>query len=132
MKQNRYGVFALMFLLFMPGASLMAAGDGINTTELIARFVNFIVFFGGLGYILKAPVVEFFRKRVEDIRTNLEKAETSQKEARDELDRIEDKMKRLDAEVEVLDEFKAQAEVPPPMNFGDYFSSRLAANYDYT
>ena len=38
----------------------------------------------------------------------------------------------LDAEVEVLNGFKTGATSLPSMNFGEYFSSRLAVNYDYS
>jgi len=38
----------------------------------------------------------------------------------------------LDADVEVLAGFKNGAASLPPMNFGDYFASRLAANYDHS
>lgn len=107
MKQNRSRVSALRFLLLLPGTLMASGGEhGIDMTHLIAQFVNFFVFFGGLAYILRKPVAEFFAKRVEDIRKSLEKAETSQRNARNELDRIEEKMKSLDAEVE---EINAQA-----------------------
>ena len=95
---------AMLLPLFVVGLPALAAGDGhgFDMTLFIAKIVNTLIFFGGLAYILKAPVSEFFRNRHKDIKDSLERAEVSVTEANSQINRIESQMANLDAELEQI------------------------------
>jgi len=89
----------LLTPLFLAASPLMASGDGPDWANFSYQLVNFVIFFGGLFYILKKPMIEFFVNRVKGIRDSLELAENSREEAKNRLDEIEGKMANLDAEL---------------------------------
>lgn len=110
-------VAKLSFLLgvCLLGAPLLAAGGadghhGVNWTEFTAKVFNFVVFFGGLGYILKDPLRNFFTDRLHTIRESLAKAENSYTDATRQLEEIDAKMARLDEELAAI-EAKAKQEI---------------------
>lgn len=103
--------FTAALLLF--SAPLMAAGGdgkGFNWMMEVYRLINFLVFFGGLAYILRKPVGDFFAGRVKDIRESLKLSESSVTDANSQLEEIEAKMKRLEEELEAINE-KAKADM---------------------
>lgn len=73
-----------------------AAGDA----PLAAKIVNYVLFFGGLGYLLRGVVGKFFKERQAKIRDSLAMAEKSREEAARRLDELKEKMKDLDRELE--------------------------------
>lgn len=95
------GVF--LFPLLVSGAPLMAAGGDV----LVPKIINTVIFFGGLGYLLRNVIADFFGNRVKTIRNDLEKAEKSREEANRRLAELDEKMKNLDSEVE---DIRAQAQ----------------------
>lgn len=95
-------VKVLCVMLVMPvlaSGSGEGHGHGYDAGYLIPQIVNFLVFFGGLGYILKKPVSEFFAGRQSGIRHSLELAEKSREEAKRQLDEIDAKSANLDTEL---------------------------------
>lgn len=109
---KRKAKWICVMLLAVMGLPLMASGDGepFNWKELIAKIVNFAIFFGALGYILKKPVVDFFTGRRAEIETSLSKAESCRLEAARQLEEIEAQSASLGAEVaEILEQAQADA-----------------------
>jgi F-type H+-transporting ATPase subunit b len=96
----------VLFVLLLTALPLMAGGSGeeghhsgFDTHFIYAQILNFVLFFGLLGYILKKPVQEFFSGRVATIRESLAVAEKSREEAKRQLDEIEAKSANLDSEL---------------------------------
>lgn len=78
--------------------------------ETIGRWFNLAVLFGVIIYFVRKPLADFFRKRRDDILTQLEEANRARLEAEKKLAAIEAKMENLEAEVEEIHK-DARAEV---------------------
>jgi F-type H+-transporting ATPase subunit b len=72
--------------------------------QVIARWANFAVLFGGLAYLLRRPMVEFFQHRRDEIRTGLQRAQDAQKKAEGRMEEIERRLAQLSAHVAALKE----------------------------
>lgn len=73
----------------------------------VARWANFIVLFGGLAFLLRKPMAEFFTARRNDIGEGLRRAEDAQTSAQARMDEIEKRLANLAGEV---DKLRADAE----------------------
>ncbi len=102
MKQNflKGALFAPFFVVSLP---TLAAEGGVDLTSQV---INCLIFFGGLAFILRNVIRDFFGNRVKGIRDDHAMAEKSREEAKRRLDEIDEKMANLDREVA---EIEAQA-----------------------
>jgi F-type H+-transporting ATPase subunit b len=98
---KKVAVFLALALFALP--ALAAGEEGIDVVKLIAKVVNFLIFFGGLGYLLKDVIGEFFTNRQKSIAEDLAMAEKSREEAKRRLDTLEEKMANLDKELEEIE-----------------------------
>ena len=73
----------------------------------VARWANFAVLFGGLAYLLRKPMREFFQTRRTDIASGLQRAQAANAGAQSRMDEIEHRLANLSAEVAAL---KTEAE----------------------
>ena len=96
------GAAALLFalLVFAPLLSVRAAEEGEHAaggvpTELIFKWLNFITVFGGLGYLLRKPMREFFTGQREAIQSSIEEARRAREESRARLRGVEERLARL-------------------------------------
>jgi len=103
------GAAALLFalLVFAPLLSVRAAEEGEHAaggvpTELIFKWLNFITIFGGLGYLLRKPMREFFTGQREAIQSSIEEARRAREESRARLRGVEERLARLEQEAEAL------------------------------
>ncbi len=78
-----------------------------SSAAVVFRWVNFLILFGGLGYLLKKPATEFFETRRRDISEGLNRAKTAQAEAQARMDEIEQRLGKLSTEMASL---RVQAE----------------------
>jgi F-type H+-transporting ATPase subunit b len=92
-----------LFLFLSPGEAEKAAG----TADFAGKVVNFLILFGGLGFVLYKPVRTFLENRTLEIRRSLEEAKSSRKEAED---RYEATMRRVEGLSEEIAKMKAEAE----------------------
>ena len=97
----------LALLVLAPLASALAAEEGEHAaggipTELIFKWLNFITVFGGLGYLLRKPMREFFTGQREVIQSSIEEARRAREESRARLRGVEERLARLEQEVEAL------------------------------
>ena len=74
--------------------------------ELLYKVINFVLLAGGLGYILRKPLAEFFSSRSASIRKSLEEGREAREAAQATLQGVEEKLKHLEEEIA---EFKAAA-----------------------
>ena len=70
--------------------------------SLPAKFFNFIVLFGLLGYLLRKPAAEFFAARTRAIQQGMVEARQAREEADRRLAEIEQRLARLGEEIEAL------------------------------
>jgi len=77
-----------------------------ETRELIFKTINFIILAGGLGYLLRKPLSDFFSQRSSDIRKSLEEGRKALEESQARLSAVENKLKHLEEEIAA---FKATA-----------------------
>ena len=83
------------------GSSAAAAQrDEESPVRTIARWVNFILLFGGLGFLLRKPMSEFFTTRRAEIANGLKRAEEAQTSAQARMDEIEKRLANLTKEIE--------------------------------
>jgi F-type H+-transporting ATPase subunit b len=70
-----------------------------TTTGLIFRWINFLIVFGGIGYVIAKYGGSFFRANAKAIAANIHEALAAKAEAERELREVEAKISRLDHEV---------------------------------
>jgi F-type H+-transporting ATPase subunit b len=100
MIEKRVKVVHFLPILIMGLPAVASGGEhGFNVTMFIAQIVNFLIFFGGLGYMLSGTVVEFFSLRKKKIQESLELAESSVARANERLERIEKQRAELEGEI---------------------------------
>src|SRR5215470_7107241 len=70
--------------------------------QVISRWANFLILFGGLAFLLKKPMSEFFRTRQNDISGGLKRAEDAQSSAQARMDEIERRLAHLSSDIASL------------------------------
>lgn len=78
------------------------AGHGETPLQTVFKWVNFAVLFGGLAFLLRQPMREFFTSRRQEIGSGLQRAQDSQAAARARMDEIEQRLAALSAEIAAL------------------------------
>ena len=106
---NNLGKKWLYVCLPMVWALPAAASEGFDPVLFTAKVVNSLIFFGGLFYVLRRPIGDFFTDRVSKIRTSMQLADESLADAKRRLDEIERKKANLDRELEEI-QHQARAE----------------------
>lgn len=101
-----------VLLLVCSALPVLAGGDGhgFDVTLFFQKLVNTLIFFGGLAFILRKPVVDFFSNRRDEIVAAIQKAEQSNVEAAEALEALDKESQSLEAEVkQLLEQAKADA-----------------------
>jgi F-type H+-transporting ATPase subunit b len=70
--------------------------------QLVSRWANFLILFGGLAFLLKKPMSDFFRTRQNDITGGLKRAEDAQSSAQARMDEIERRLAHLSSDITAL------------------------------
>jgi ATP synthase F0 subunit b len=70
--------------------------------QVVSKWANFIILFGGLAFFLKKPMGDFFRSRQRDITGGLKQAEDAQSSAQARMDDIERRLAHLSSDIEAL------------------------------
>jgi F-type H+-transporting ATPase subunit b len=102
-------VFANWLLIFFLAALPALAAEGaedpaVSTAGLIFRWLNFLLVFGGIGYLIAKHGGAFFRANAKAIAASITEASAAKAEADRELREVETKIARLDQEVRELRE----------------------------
>ena len=84
------------------GASNQAQSEEESPVRMVARWANFIVLFGGLAFLLRKPMSEFFTTRRAEIAGGLQRAQDAQTSAQARMDEIEKRLANLTSEIEKL------------------------------
>jgi F-type H+-transporting ATPase subunit b len=70
--------------------------------ESLFKWANFLVLFGGLGYFLRKPLLQFLATRSEEIRKSLEEARAAREKAEQELAVALTQMEQIEEELAAL------------------------------
>ena len=102
-------LFASGLLIFLLTALPALAAEaeenqGASTAGLIFRWLNFILVFGGIGYLIAKHGGAFFRANAKAIAASITEATAAKAEADRELREVETKIARFDQEVADLRE----------------------------
>lgn len=84
------------------GARNQAQPEEESPVRMVARWANFIVLFGGLAFLLRKPMSEFFTSRRAEIAGGLQRAQDAQTRAQARMDEIEKRLANLTSEIEKL------------------------------
>jgi F-type H+-transporting ATPase subunit b len=80
--------------------------DGVHHDEsvwsVLARIANFVILFGGIGYLARGPVGGYLSSRKDQIRIDLVTAQRTRAEAAAQLEAIGARMQQLPGELEAL------------------------------
>ncbi len=107
MKLDKIGLAAIvLFTLLFAGASPAEEGAAAASSGLLAKAVNFLILFGGLGYVLYKPVRALLEKKSADARHSLEEAAASRTEAEGKREEAKGRLDGVAAEIERM---KAEA-----------------------
>jgi F-type H+-transporting ATPase subunit b len=74
--------------------------------ELLFKVINFVILVGGLGYVLRKPLAEFFSSRSASIQKALDEGRKALEASQAQLQAVEEKLRGLEAEIA---DFKASA-----------------------
>jgi F-type H+-transporting ATPase subunit b len=90
----------------LPGASVVWAktseGEeegGPRKHEELYKIINFVLLVGGLAYLLRKPLAEFFAQRSASIRKSLEEGRQALAASEVQLQAVEEKLARLEEEI---------------------------------
>lgn len=106
---------AVLLVSLVAGDSFAAASGAheprtyFGIPENILKFVNMVLFFGLLAYLIKGPVGRAFKERREGIRTRLAEAKTRREKAGNFAADMEKRLEQLEREVAAILE-RAQEE----------------------
>jgi F-type H+-transporting ATPase subunit b len=103
-----YASSALLIFFFMALPALAAEGaepdPADSTTGLIFRWLNFLIVFGGIAYLLAKHGGAFFRGNAKEISASIVEATAVKEEADRELRMVEAKIVHLDQDVAAVRE----------------------------
>ena len=74
--------------------------------ELLFKTINFVILVGGLGYVLRKPLAEYFTSRSASIQKSLDEGRKALEASQAQLKVVEEKLRGLEAEIAA---FKASA-----------------------
>ena len=78
--------------------------EGKSALDLIYKIVNFAILVGGLSYILRKPLADFFAERTATIRKELGEGRKALEASQARLKSVEEKMEGLEQHIAILKE----------------------------
>jgi F-type H+-transporting ATPase subunit b len=108
MKKLLSGV--VLSVMFCGAVCVASAQEKTEATEqheesplqVVFKWANFVILFGGLAFLLKKPMGDFFRTRQNDIAGGLKRAEDAQSSAQARMDEIERRLTHLSSDIAAL------------------------------
>ncbi len=102
-KQNK----VLIILLLLPFFLFLSPEEESHASPLIgylAKIFNFLVLFGGLGFMLRKPLKNFLESRGQEIDTSIKEAKKERKETEKKYKNVLDRLQKVKAELESIRE----------------------------
>jgi len=100
------GALLIFFFMALPGIAAEGAepDPADSPTGLIFRWLNFLIVFGGIAYLIAKHGGAFFRGHAKEIAASIHEATAAKVEADRELREVETKIARLDRDVSEMRE----------------------------
>jgi F-type H+-transporting ATPase subunit b len=98
--------FALLLFLvpFVLGFSSAEETHGSALTDILGKTVNFIILFGGLGFLLAKPLRRFLEEAGLAVEKTIEKTQGAKKNAEHRLEALKERMAGLESEARKITE----------------------------
>jgi F-type H+-transporting ATPase subunit b len=93
---------ALVLLLFVPLFLAMSSEEGAShsgSMGFLGKVINFVILFGGLGFLMAKPLKAFLKKRTEDVKALLEGAESARNTAETRTAEVETRLAGIKDEI---------------------------------
>jgi F-type H+-transporting ATPase subunit b len=97
-KRKLTFVVLLVLLPLFLGFSEAEEAHGSPLTDILGKTVNFIILFGGLGFLLAKPVRRFLEEAGLAVEKTIQKTERARKEAEQKLEALKERMSRLESD----------------------------------
>lgn len=111
--RNKFRELTLVFLvlaLSSPGLAEEAHGH-FDLAAFLGQVLNFVALFGGLAFLLRKPLEEYLKGRVEQVASRLRQSEVLREEARRKLEEARTRLDDLAGEIRALiDQARKEAE----------------------
>ncbi|MCX8160664.1 MAG: ATP synthase F0 subunit B [Candidatus Saccharicenans sp.] len=105
-KSEKLNLIFLVLVLVSPGLAEETSGH-FDLAVFLGQVLNFVVLFGGLAYLLRRPLNEYLKGRVEQVAARLSQAEAMKEESLKKLEEARGRLENLASEIQAL---KDQAE----------------------
>lgn len=104
-----------LILLLINGVVFAAEGreaaPSLFSLDFLYRIINFVILFGGLGYILSKPLKSYLKQRSASVKQAIEEAKNAKADAEKKAKYYEEKLVQLENEVSaMMEQFKKEAE----------------------
>ncbi len=99
-------IFALlvMLLLLTLGFSSSEETHGSPLVDILGKTINFLLLFGGLGFLLAKPLRKFLEEAGLAVEKTIRKTERAKNDAEQKLETLQERMKGLESEVRKIKE----------------------------
>jgi F-type H+-transporting ATPase subunit b len=104
MPGKKYTALLLLLVPFFLGAASAEEAHRSAFMDYLGKTVNFVLLFGGLGFLLAKPLRAFLENRASGLRAAMEEAEMSRKDAEARLAAIRRRIDGLEQEVDQVRE----------------------------
>jgi F0F1-type ATP synthase membrane subunit b/b' len=102
---RKFGLILILALLpLILGASSAEGEAASGGSNFLGKVVNFVILFGGLGYLMYKPVRAMLEKQSKDVETEIVAAESSRTSAEERLETARRRMDGLAGEVAKMKE----------------------------
>ncbi|MFZ2055265.1 MAG: ATP synthase F0 subunit B [Candidatus Aminicenantales bacterium] len=98
--------FALLLVLLPLALGFSSAEEthGSALTDILGKTVNFIILFGGLGFLLAKPLRRFLEEAGLAVEETIQKTEGARKDAEQKLEALKERMQGLESEARKIKE----------------------------
>jgi F-type H+-transporting ATPase subunit b len=108
MKKRTFALL-LALLPFALGFSSAEETHGSPLTDILGKTVNFIILFGGLGFLLAKPLRKFLEEAGLAVEKTIQKTLQARKDAEQKLEELKERMQGLEAEARKIREDSQEA-----------------------
>jgi F-type H+-transporting ATPase subunit b len=91
--------FSVPLVTWAQGSETAKEENSEPPHELLYKIINFAILVGGLGYVLRKPMAEFFGSRAVSIQKSLDEGRKALEVSQAQLRVVEEKLKGLEAEI---------------------------------
>lgn len=94
----------LVLLPFVLGFTTAEETHGSPLADILGKTVNFLILFGGLGFLLAKPIRKFLEEAALAVEKTIQKTERARREAEQRLEAIKERLAGLESEVRKIRE----------------------------